>query len=125
MHHRNTWFDVLDSARRAHSNASIPDASGTLLQELLNPKRPPSLCLTNKPGHNTANMHRRNTWCDVLDASRRALSNAIIPDAIGALLQELLTPKRPPSLFLTNKPGHNTANMHRRSTWFHVLDASR
>jgi hypothetical protein len=45
-------------------------------------------------------MHNRNTWFEVLDASRRALSNAIIPIAIGALWKELLAPERPQSLLI-------------------------
>jgi hypothetical protein len=43
-------------------------------------------------------MHATNTWFDVLDAALRVHSNAIIPDAIGALLQEIFASERPESL---------------------------
>jgi hypothetical protein len=59
-------------------------------------------------------MHATNNWFDVLDVSRRALSNAGIPRTIGALLTELLAPERPPWLPLVGlsaTPGHNSARV--------------
>jgi hypothetical protein len=45
MHGKNLKVEVLDSARRVHSNAIIPDASGALFQEVFVAEGPPSLPL--------------------------------------------------------------------------------
>jgi hypothetical protein len=100
MHGQNTWFDVLDAARRALSNASISTAIGSLFQELFASECRASVAQLASSACSSITMHRKNTQFQVLDSARRAPSNASIATAIGALLKELFVPDRPALLII-------------------------